>query len=81
MSNEPLTFNDFPQVVAELRDEVSGMKALLLNLQNRPTQQRENRHSNYQLIVIFAKEAGDLNNDGKMDITDVVSLVNLILGQ
>ena len=38
MSNEPLTFNDLPQVVAELRDEVSGMKALLLNLQNRPTQ-------------------------------------------
>ena len=41
MSKEPLTFNDLPQVVAELRDEVSGMKALLLNLQNRPTQQRE----------------------------------------
>ena len=44
MSNEPLTFNDLPQVIAELRDEVSGMKALLQNLQNRPTQQRENRH-------------------------------------
>ena len=44
MSNEPLTFNDLPQVIAELRDEVSGMKALLLSLQNRPTQQRENRH-------------------------------------
>ena len=44
MSNEPLTFNDLPQVVAEPRDEVSGMKALLLNLQNRPTLQRENRH-------------------------------------
>ena len=37
-------FRDLPQVIAELRDEVSGMKALLLNLQNRPTQQRENRH-------------------------------------
>ena len=44
MKNEQLTFNDLPQVIAELRDEVSGMKALLLNLQNRPTQQRENRH-------------------------------------
>ena len=151
MTNNQITFNDLPQVVAELRDEVSGMKALLLNLQNRPTQQRENRHRpvtpeqvaeytniplatiyqklanreipgskpgkrwviyldeidkwleanrknpipltdeeqnaailashNSQLIVTFAKEAGDLNNDGKMDITDVVSLVNLILGQ
>ena len=44
MTNNQITFNDLPQVVAELRDEVSGMKALLLNLQNRPTQQRENRH-------------------------------------
>ena len=39
MTNNELTFNDLPQVVAELRDEVSGMK-----VQNRPTQQRENRH-------------------------------------
>ena len=44
MNKEPLTFNDLPQVIAELRDEVSDMKALLLNLQNRPTQQRENRY-------------------------------------
>ncbi len=44
MTNNQITFNDLPQVVAELRDEVSGMKALLLNLQNRPTLQRENRH-------------------------------------
>ena len=44
MKNNELTFNDLPQVVAELRDEVSGMKALLLNLQNRQTQQKENRH-------------------------------------
>ena len=44
MTNNELTFNDLPQVIAELRDEVSGMKALLQNLQNRPTQQRENRH-------------------------------------
>ena len=44
MSKDQITFNDLPQVVAELRDEVSGMKVLLLNLQNRPTQQKENRH-------------------------------------
>ena len=44
MIKDQITFNDLPQVIAELRDEVSGMKALLLNLQNRPTQQRENRH-------------------------------------
>ena len=44
MIKDQITFNDLPQVIAELRDEVSGMKALLLNLQNRPTQQREIRH-------------------------------------
>ena len=44
MIKDQITFNDLPQVIAELRNEVSGMKALLLNLQNRPTQQRENRH-------------------------------------
>ena len=44
MTKDQITFNDLPQVIAELRDEVSGMKALLQNLQNRPTQQRENRH-------------------------------------
>ena len=44
MIKDQITFNDLPQVIAELRDEVSGMKALLLNFQNRPTQQRENRH-------------------------------------
>ena len=36
MNKEPLTFNDLPQVVAELRDEVSGMKALLLNVFVKP---------------------------------------------
>ena len=45
MKNEDLTFNDLPQVVAQLRDEVMGMKVLLQSLQNnRPTLQRENRH-------------------------------------
>ena len=29
MSNEPITFNDLPQIIAELRDEVSGMKAFV----------------------------------------------------
>ena len=45
MYNESLTFNDLPQVVAQLRDEVMGMKVALLNLQNGTTQQKqEDRH-------------------------------------
>ena len=57
MSKEPLTFNDLSQVVAELRDEVSGMKALLLNLQNRPTQPRENRHR-----PVTSEQVAEYNN-------------------
>ena len=57
MKNNELTFNDLPQVVAELRDEVSGMKALLLNLQNRPIQRRENRHRPVTPATIYQKLA------------------------
>ena len=32
-----------------------------------------------QMVVMFSKQ-GDLNSDGKIDISDVVSLVNMILG-
>lgn len=34
----------------------------------------------FQMVVMFSKQ-GDMNNDGRLDISDVVSLVNLILGQ
>ena len=37
MKQEELTFNDLPQVVAQLRDEVMGMRRLLIK------QQEENR--------------------------------------
>ena len=46
MQNTELTFNDLPQVVAQLRDEVMGMRTLLIKLQeeNRKQQVRDNRH-------------------------------------
>jgi len=46
MENKVLTFNDLPQVVAQLRDEVMGMRTLLIRQQeeNRKHQVRENRH-------------------------------------
>ena len=36
--------------------------------------------ANSQMIVTFATEQGDMNNDGTLDISDVVSIVNKILG-
>ena len=43
MVKETLTFNDLPQVVAELRDEVIGMKVLLSDLRKGQTQQKIQR--------------------------------------
>ena len=39
MNNDVLTFDDLPKVVAELRDEVIGMKVLMLDLQKQQTHQ------------------------------------------
>lgn len=39
-----LTFNDLPQGVAELRNEVIGMKQMLGHLQNENVQRKENTH-------------------------------------
>ena len=39
-----LTFNDLPQVVAELRDEVVGMRQMLSNLQKENGHHKENTH-------------------------------------
>ena len=45
MQNENLTFNDLPQVVAQLRDEVMGMKAILSRQQGESSKPvKENRH-------------------------------------
>ena len=45
MQNEDLTFNDLPQVVAQLRDEVMGMRAMLSRQQAESSKPvKENRH-------------------------------------
>ncbi len=38
-------------------------------------------HEGSKLIVTFSKSSGDMNGDGMVNISDVVALVNLILGQ
>ena len=45
MPKENLTFNDLPQVVAQLRDEVMGMRAMLSKQQAESSKPvKENRH-------------------------------------
>ena len=43
MNKNDLTFNDLPMVVAELRDEVVGMKVALLDLQKGQNKQNMER--------------------------------------
>ena len=42
--NKELTFNDLPMVVAQLRDEVVGMKQMITNLQSQNKPQKANTH-------------------------------------
>ena len=38
-------------------------------------------YPNYSMMVFFNKMGADVNRDGQIDISDVVALVNIILGQ
>ena len=51
MNNEQLTFNDLPQVVAQLRDEVMGMKALLARQQDANKRNLESRTRHKPMTV------------------------------
>ena len=42
--NKELTFNDLPMVVAQLRDEVVGMKQMIINLQSQNKPHKANTH-------------------------------------
>ena len=42
--NKELTFNDLPMVVAQLRDEVVGMKQMIISLQSQNKPRKANTH-------------------------------------
>lgn len=42
--NKELTFNDLPMVVAKLRDEVVGMKQMIIGLQSQNKPHKANTH-------------------------------------
>lgn len=54
MIKENLTFNDLPQVVAQLRDEVMGMKQMIMRLQEVNKPSKQNTHK-----PMSVKEAAD----------------------
>ena len=58
MNKNDLTFNDLPMVVAELRDEVVGMKVALLDLQkgqNKQNMERMRRTMNVEEAAAYLR--------------------------
>ena len=51
MNNNEITFNDLPQVVAQLRDEVMGMKALLARQQDESKRHLDNEKRHKPMTV------------------------------
>jgi len=60
------------QVIIDGLDVMSSVKDKKLTAKIR---------ENSKMIVTFSKSSGDMNGDGQVNISDVVALVNLILGQ
>ena len=57
------------------------MNGLDVTLSVKNNQLTTNIHKGSKMIVTFSKSSGDMNGDGMVNISDVVALVNLILGQ
>lgn len=56
MTREPLSFDNLPQVVAALRDEVAGMKALLLQSLHKGENQQKKESKHRPMSVVEAAE-------------------------
>ena len=50
--NKELTFNDLPMVVAQLRDEVVGMKQMITNLQSQNKPQKANTQTKGTVLLV-----------------------------
>ena len=64
---------------------INRVKGLDLRFSVKDNQLTTKVHEGSKMIAIFDKTSGnsngDVNGDGNIDISDVVSLVNMILGQ
>lgn len=50
--NKELTFNDLPMVVAQLRDEVVGMKQMIISLQSQNKPHKANTHIPMSVVLL-----------------------------
>ena len=73
------TFIFQPNDNCELRQVLIDGLDVTLSVEN--NQLTTKMHEGSKMIVIFDKTGYDVNGDGNVDISDVVALVNIILGQ
>ena len=72
------TFVFTPEENCELEQVLIDGLDVTLSVKN--NQLKTKIRENSKMIVTFSKQ-GDMNSDGRVDISDVVALVNMILGQ
>ena len=73
------TFTFQPNDKCELRQVLIDGLDVTLSVENNQLTTKVNEGS--KMIVMFDKSGVDVNGDGMVNISDVVALVNLILGQ
>ncbi|MBR2192140.1 MAG: leucine-rich repeat protein [Bacteroidaceae bacterium] len=73
------TFVFQPNNKCELRQVLIDGLDVTLSVEN--NQLTTKVHEGSKMIVMFDKTSSDVNGDGQVDISDVVRLVNIILGQ
>ncbi len=73
------TFAFIPEENCQLEQVLIDGLDITLSVKN--NQLTTKIHEGSKMIVTFSKSSGDVNGDGMVNISDVVALVNLILGQ
>ena len=73
------TFVFTPEENCELEQVLIDGLDVTLSVKN--NQLTSKIHNNSKMIITFSKTGYDVNGDGAVDISDVVKLVNFILGQ
>jgi len=73
------TFTFQPNENCELRQVLIDGLDVTLSVENNQLTTKVNEGS--KMIVVFDNKGSDVNGDGTVDISDVVQLVNIILGQ
>ena len=73
------TFTFQPNENCELRQVLIDGLDVTRSVENNQLTTKVNEGS--KMIVVFDNKGSDVNGDGTVDISDVVQLVNIILGQ